>query len=252
MKRKTLNQIRLLLLIFTVSTLISCEKGSSDASSDSGKAGSMARFAIRGNFLYTVDKETLNIFDISTPSNPIYLNNKYIGFDIETIFPYKEHLFIGSQWGMYVYSISDPTNPENLSTYSHIYSCDPVVVNDTLAFVTLRSGSICRTNFDFNQMDVIDISDKYNPELIKSYAMTSPKGLGLDGKHLFVCDAGIKVYDITDPLDLEMIHHITGIQTYDVITNDGILLVTGPSGIFQYDYTNIDSIKKISSIPVNN
>lgn len=241
----------MILLIFITSIIFSCGKDSGSSTSDTGKAGSMARFAIRGNFLYTVDKETLNIFDISAPSNPIYLNNKYIGFDIETIFPYKEYLFIGSQWGMYVYSLADPTNPENLSTYSHVYSCDPVVVNDTLAFVTLRSGSICRTDFDFNQMDVIDISDKYKPGLIKSYSMTSPKGLGLDGKYLFVCDAGLKVYDITNPLDLKMINHIAGIQTYDVIPNDGILLVTGPSGIFQYDYTNIDSIKEISSIPVN-
>lgn len=242
----------MILLIFITSIIYSCEKDSSSSSSDTGKAGSMARFAIKGNYLYTVDKETLNIFDISTPAKPIYLNNKYIGFDIETIFPYKEYLFIGSQWGMYVYSLSDPTNPENLSSYSHIYSCDPVVVNDSLAFVTLRSGSICRTDLDFNQMEVIDISDKYAPQLIKTYSMTSPRGLGLDGKYLFVCDAGLKVYDITNPLDLKMLNHITGIQTYDVIPDDGILLVTGPSGIFQYDYTNIDSIKEISSIPVNN
>ena len=51
-----------------------------------------------------------------------------ISENIETVFIAREHLFIGSMTGMYIYSLVDPVNPEFVSTYWHVTSCDPVVV----------------------------------------------------------------------------------------------------------------------------
>lgn len=241
------------LYIVALNIIVSCSKdtNSTPESSDTGQGGSTSQFTIVGNYMYVVDNQNLKVFDLVNPENPVFFKEKAIGFDIETIFGYRNKLFIGSQWGMYIYDLSIPTAPEFVSEYSHIYSCDPVVANDSLAFVTLRSASDCRAGSQTNQLDVIDISDIYYPKLIDSYAMSSPIGLGIDGDYLFVCDDGIKVLDFSNSNNLFIRDHIYDLETYDVIPNDGILIVTGPDGLYQFDYSNIDSLVLLSSIPIS-
>src|SRR5438309_5041381 len=66
-----------------------------------GVGGSMARFAIVGDRLYTVgNHEGLGIFNISDPSAPNLVIQSFIGFAIETIFPVNDKLFIGASNGM--------------------------------------------------------------------------------------------------------------------------------------------------------
>ncbi|MEO7766646.1 MAG: hypothetical protein ABIS01_04440, partial [Ferruginibacter sp.] len=69
-----------------------------------GVGGSMARFTIVNNYLYTVGQASLAAFNISLPAEPVKENVKSIGWNIETIYPLKDKLFIGSQTGMFIYS----------------------------------------------------------------------------------------------------------------------------------------------------
>ena len=62
-----------------------------------GTGGSMARFGLREDRLYTVDNTDLRVFDVSIPERPLYIRNVPTGnWGIETIFPFGNHLFIGS------------------------------------------------------------------------------------------------------------------------------------------------------------
>ncbi len=214
-----------------------------------GQGGSMARFAISGNFLYAVDHSSLITLDISA-STPVVGNKENIGWMIETIFPYQDHLFIGSQSAMYIYSIANPSSPVETSVYNHLTSCDPVVVEGKYAFVTLREGNICPRGV--NRLEVIDIEDINNPLEVASYSMQSPHGLGIDGDYLFVSEgeSGLKIMDATDPLDIKLIRNITDIKTFDVIPFNNVLMITGESGIIQYDYSDINNISHLSTIPV--
>lgn len=216
------------------------------ASEDNGRGGSLARFAIRGDHLYTVDRNTLNVFDITDAGHPTKMKNVMIGTQIETIFPRENHLFIGSQEGMYIYDISTPTEPKWLSTYQHIISCDPVVADERYAYVTLRSvESVCGRFTD--QLDIVDISDLTNPFLQISYPMTHPKGLGVDGNELFVCDDGLKVFDISHIDSLVMKYHFH-IEANDIIPYRDHLMVIGEDGLYQYSYAN-DTIRYASHLP---
>jgi hypothetical protein len=209
----------------------------------------MARFAISGNHLYTVTESDLRLFDISEPSNPEYSDSINIGFGIETIFPKGQNLFIGSQFGMYIYDISDPENPLKLSNYQHIYSCDPVVVQGNFAFVTLNSNNTwCGRNM--NRLQIVDISDLYNPYLVKEYSMKGPRGLGADGNLLFVCDNGLKVYNISDIYNINLLNHFSNIDAYDVIPNSNLLIMIGSDGLYQYSYSE-DSVSLLSTISIN-
>jgi len=217
-----------------------------------GIGGSMARFTIVNDILYTVGSYNLGVFDISITSEPVQGNQVEIGWSIETIFPYENNLFIGAQNGMYIYDISEPATPEYMSTFQHVTSCDPVVVNDEYAFVTLRSGTVCE-GFT-NQLDIIDIKNLYKPLLIKSYPMDNPHGLGLDGDALFICegDFGLKIFNAKDihEIDKNLIKHYNDINAFDVIPYNENLLMIGLDGLYQYDYSSLDDIEYLSHLPI--
>ncbi len=217
-----------------------------------GVGGSMARFTISNNTLYVVDDFNLRRFNISSPSSPVSTGTSYIGRNIETIFPYNNRLFIGSTNGMFIYDISNPDNPTYVSTYIHGTACDPVVVDDNYAYITLRSGTPCNTSL--NQLEVVNIQNITNPTLSHTVLMSNPHGLGKDGSALFICDgtAGLKVMDATNPVAIPStpVVHVSNIQATDVIPFNKKLLMISDDGLYQYDYTNVQNINMLSRIPV--
>lgn len=220
----------------------------SSSSGGTGTGGSMARFAITGDYLYAVDHNKLTTFDIS--SSAIAVDSYEVGWGIETIFPHKENLFIGSESAMYIFDISNPVSPKQLSRYVHTIACDPVVVEGDFAFVTLRSEGRCPR--DVNRLEVVDIKDLTQPKKMAFYEMKNPHGLGIDDGYLFVSegDHGLKIMDASDPRDIKQLRHIQNLRTYDVIPLNGVLMVTGADGIVQYDYSNINDLEHLSTIPV--
>jgi hypothetical protein len=240
---------------------VSCSGDSGDVPSNNtseGKGGSMARFCIVGDNLFTVDNTSLKMFDIAQPDAPELMSSRTqsLGFGIETIFPMDSLLFIGSQTGMYIWYVSKSGFPQYLSIATHISSCDPVVADGNYAYVTLNSKNVgCgRTT---NVLQIYDVTDLTRPELIKEMrGFTSPMGLGIDGERnrLFICDQGLKVYDITNRILPEQIAdlHTAGVHnvtdSYDVIPldNESLILVAS-NGIYQFDYTG-ESLKFLSKI----
>ncbi len=220
--------------------------------STTGTGGSMARFIIYEDILYVIDQSNLHMFDIGNELAPVSAGSTPIGWNIETVFIAREHLFIGSTTGMYIYSLNDPVNPDYVSSYWHVTSCDPVVVEGNYAYITLRTGNICET--DVNQLEIVDIHKLASPIKIKSYPMHNPHGLGIDKGILFICDgdAGLKVYDASDPLNLNanQLAHFTEINTFDVIPIQTHLIMIGEDGLYQYDYSDVKNINLLSMIPI--
>ena len=162
-----------------------------------------------------------------------------------------DKLFIGSQSGMFVYSISNPDNPVQTGQFNHVRSCDPVIADNKYAYVTLRSGTACQ-GFT-NELDVLSLNNFMNPALLKVYNLTNPHGLSKDGTTLFICDgqAGLKIYDAADVMNLKMLKQIEGIETYDVIALNGNALVVAKDGLYQYDYSSLSNIKLLSKITIS-
>lgn len=210
----------------------------------------MARFTITGNHLYVVNNANLMVYDIAQLTTPVNVGKLALDPGVETIFPFGNHLLIGTQRGMLVYALNDPAKPQMLSRYDHIMSCDPVVAQGNYAYVTLRSGTNCRNGQ--NALDVIDIANMAAPKLLKSYPMTNPHGLGIDGNLLFVTegDYGLKVFDATNPIDLKLLETFSDIRSFDVIPLNKVLIVTGKDGIYQYSYSNPAKLKLLSKLSV--
>ncbi|GAB3521841.1 LVIVD repeat-containing protein [Emticicia fontis] len=223
---------------------------SKDSAANVGKGGSMARFTIANDYLYIVDNQSLKVFRISEPQNPVFIKRVALNTVVETIFPFEGHLLIGTQTGMFIFSISNPESPEKVATYSHIASCDPVVAEGNYAYVTLRSGTNC--NRGLNSLDVVDIRNLQSPQLVKIYPMQNPHGLGVDGNLLFVTegDYGLKVFDKTNPNDLKLIKTFQDFTAFDVIPDANVLIITGKQGIYQYSYNEQNELKLLSKIPI--
>lgn len=225
---------------------------SSASIANAGKAqgGSMARFTIQNNFLYTVTNSLLNVVDISQPQLPSLTNTINVGWGIETIYPFKDKLFLGSTTGMHIFSVANAAVPTRLGMFGHATVCDPVIADDKYAYVTLRNGTRC--SGITNQLDIVDVQNPVASKLVKSYLLTNPRGLSKDGNWLFICDgaAGLKCFDATDANNLQLKKTIAIAETFDVICNNKTLVISAKDGLYQFSYSNINDIKFLSKIGI--
>lgn len=235
---------KILLILLLSACIISCSKDSgtsNNASSSSGTGGSLARFTIVGDYLYLAGFSNISVFDISNGAKPELKNIVSVQGNVETIFPYEDNLFLGSTNGMFIYSLSDPKNPKLLGTASHVRSCDPVVANDSIAFVTLRGGSFCGPATD--GLYIHDIKDILKPELLKLVELPTPSGLGLNDSILYVCQLsnGMSVMNVKKPSEPVLIKKIDDAYFNDVIVYNDLLICYVNTGIRLYDITDAEN-----------
>ena len=240
--------MRKIISVLTILFLIGCSDSDSSGSGEIGQGGSLAVFAIKGNYLYSVDEMKLNVFSLIDKKKPVKVNEIAIGFNIETLFSYGENLYIGSRNGMFIYSVKNPENPSKLSSVQHFTACDPVIANDTHSFVTLNSNTFCGNNI--NVLQVYDTKDLANPKLIHSRTLTHPKGIGFfSNDYLLVCDEVIKIFNIQNPAEPVLVHSIEK-ECFDVIVKNNTLFAIGDNGIYHYElnFNNIKEVKLLSEI----
>lgn len=219
--------------------------GSSSNSGSNGntaQVGSMARFALVNDYLYTVMGLNLNAYNVSDARKPSLTSTQQVGWNIETIYPSGNSLFIGSSSGMYIFDWkSSPERPSAMGQFRHADACDPVVVEGNKAYVTLRSGTAC--NGFTNQMDIVDITNLQAPSLIKTVPFTNPHGLAISNNTVYLCDGpdGLKIMDVSDPLLVadRQLYASEKFNSFDpILLENNVLLVVGPKELRQYNVTD--------------
>lgn len=232
----------------------SFDQSNSSSTGNVSIAGSMARFTIAKNHLYTLDQWRMNVFNLDNPGSPALTSTVDVAGQIETIFPQGDYLFIGANNGMFIYDNTTPQTPEFISQFQHANACDPVFVYGDYAFVTLRDGNRCE-NFN-NELDIVDISDIRNPFLVRAYQMQNPHGLSVTNDVLYLCDGadGLKIFDATDVerITNNQLSHIKGVDSYDIIVlpYNNVAMLIGADGLYQYDASDPSDLKQLSRIPV--
>ncbi len=256
-----MNFHKIILIAAVLISFNSCSQESSSGSNDTSTNainGSYTKILVVGNYLYGIKGNELSTVDIKDKQNTHVVHTQELSFDIESIFHNNGILFIGSSSRLYIYSISHNGVPEqkSVTNYSNfdntITFCDPVVADDKNAYVTL-SGELtgeCNRNFEVRELRIYNIENIENPYLISTTEMHNPKGLGIDGSTLFVCDDtnGLVIFDVSNKENPIELYHFSGFQAYDLIPNDGILLVVAKDQLLQYDYSNLSDIRLLSSI----
>lgn len=221
---------------------------SASTKSVNGVAGSTARLALLNNYLYTVSRSTLTSFNVANAAEPQLGTASNTSVDAETIFAVKNKLFIGGSTGISIFSADNASAPAYEGSFGHFCSGDPVIADDSIAYVTLHTGNWC--NDEMNELDVLDVSNISQPQLIKTYPLTSPNGLSKDGNLLFICDGtdGLKIFDATKANSITQIKSIAINHPTDVICYNKVAFVSAKDGLYQFDYSDINHIKLLSKI----
>ncbi len=243
----------LLMGVIVLVLFSTCSKDSSEAISpgNTGKGGSMARFTISGNYLYIVDSQNLMVYSLADPANPLFLKSMEIGPEIETIFPFRNRLFVGSRTAVYFFSLSDPANPVLESKVSDPVirmRCDPVVANDSMAFATLNASGPCG-GFQ-SILAVYDIRDFNKPVKIAERPLNAPFGLGYKDSILYVCDdaAGLRLFNIrnsSNPIEITILNDANYL---DVIPYEDLLVCWTRKGMRLFDISNPANPKFVTEI----
>jgi hypothetical protein len=228
-----------------------CTKDNQSAAApgnNTGTGGSLARFTIAANYLYIADHSTLEVYDLANPANPVKKPSIYINFGIETIFPYGDKLFIGSRDGMFIYSISNPAQPTKLGSARHVRSCDPVVANDSVAYVTLRGGTPCGTAED--GLYIYDIKNIMTPVQKSLLPLSNPYGVGLRDSVVFVCrgEQGLTVVNAKKANAPAVMQTLRDGSYFDVIPYNNLLICYVARGVIMYDISNLNQIVKLGEV----
>lgn len=214
--------------------------------------GSVNRIVEYDGYVYAVSRGKMNVFKTTTGFTQVF--SESVGWDMETVFPMGDRLFVGTNSSVDIFNISDRENPYLQSSYFHMTSCDPVLpVNETTAYVTLRTGDFSECPGDDNELLVIDISQDEYVEEVQEILMESPYGMSLIGNKLYVGEGtnGMKVFDASDRRNLTLLNTDQSVTAYDVLSHPNrsdVLLIASPDGLIQYQLGINSDLLLISNI----
>ena len=206
------------------------------AGSSNSSIGTVNRIAHTNDHVYVISNSFLTVF--SDNQNLEFIQSEEAGAQMETIYPQENSLYIGTRNSVEIFDIATPSNPRWQSRFNHVQSCDPVLPDGDLAYVTLRTnGTECPG--DINALLVLDISNETRVNELQERGMLRPFGMTKIGDILYVGegDNGLKTFDASNGSELSLINYDSEVQAYDVIahpTRSDIILVASPSGFGQY------------------
>jgi hypothetical protein len=214
----------------------------------SGSGGSYAVFAVIDSYLYYLDGSNVVTLDISNPQSPQQLSQTHVDWSAETLFPTRKYLFVGGESGMYVLDRSNPSNLSEIGTVSHFRAYDPVVVSDTVAFVSLRMGSDPKVVQD--EVLSVSLGSMANPYIISELSLTTPYGLAVSDSLLYVAQGynGFALYNVKDPRQMTAVASWTTPSVKDFIWAGNRLYVMTFGEIMIYDVTNPSAPALLSTI----
>jgi hypothetical protein len=247
------------LLFFVVGALLffACAK---DAASElaSGKSGSITRFAVYQNYMYVLNLNEVQTYDVQDPANPKLVHRLETDYGLETITIYDNTVFLGSSAALYILDISNPAAPKILSKSDRLEilgfnGCDPVVVKGNYAYSTIKViEDVCGRVSAESALVVYDVTDKTAPAAVGIYPLGLPNGLGYSGNHLFVCDEGndtLWVLDISNPLMVSFTDYSLPLtDPIDLIVDGQRMIVSSKTDFQIFDISDVSKIRKVGSI----
>lgn len=251
---------KLFIFSFISLLLFGCNEAGLEGIAPNGQSGSITRFAVHNSFMYVLNPNEIITYSLADPENPEQKSTLETDYGLETIIIYDNTIYVGSRNALYILGIDNPAVPELLAKSDRLDfpfagGCDPVVVKGNYAYSTIKIiQNICGSFNAESVLIVYDVSNKNEPELIGTYPMREPNGLGYKDNYLMVCDTGIDelvLFDISNPNKLVRLNdaNISIDDPMDIIINKNKMIVSTANNFEIYDVTDITNIEAIGSIP---
>lgn len=252
---------RLFYYLFPLLLLLALSACADDSESfqpnqENGLSGSITRFAVHNGFMYSLNPNGINTYDLSQPDNPQLVSTINTDYGLETITIYEGIIYVGSTTSLYILGIDDPARPVILSQTGREEvilgdGCDPVVVRNNYAYSTVKIiNEICGTFNAESQLITFEVSDPRAPQIVSNYPLDEPNGLGYGATHLFVCDQDqVLVFSLDDPADPQPTTFSIAVpQAVDVIVRGDLLLVSSKTAFNFFDISDVSNIQPLSVI----
>lgn len=225
---------------------------------EAGKSGSITRFAVYQDYMYVLNLNEVQTYDIHKRDQPVLVHRLATDYGLETITIYDGAVFLGSRTALYILNIGNPAAPtvqaksDRLSDVG-FSGCDPVVVKGNYAYSTVKIiENVCGIVSAESALIVYDISNKSNPVVVGTYFLDIPNGLGYKDNYLFVCDEGsdrLRVFDISNPLSLSELPYSVNLTDPNDLIVDGERVIVSTKTDFQiFDVSDVVKIKKLGQI----
>ncbi len=225
---------------------------------NTGKSGSITRFAIHQDYMYVLNFNEVQTYDIQQKNHPKLVHTLPTDDGLETITVYDGTVFLGSTTALYILNIDNPAAPSILSQSDRLTDigftgCDPVAVKDNYAYSTIKIVlNACGRVSATSALVVYDITNKSAPVVVGTYDLDIPNGLGYKDNYLFVCDEGsdqLRIFDITNPKMLVETGYTLDItDPYDLIVDGQKIIVSSKTDFQIFDISTITQIRKLGQI----
>jgi hypothetical protein len=250
--------MRNLLVIACIALLYTACSKENAALESTGKSGSITRFAVYQNYMYVLNLNEVQTYDLTQKEKPVLVHRLPTDYGLETITIYDNTIFLGSRNALYILNISNPAVPAIQSKSDRLSDigftgCDPVVVKGNYAYSTIKIiQNFCGSISAQSALVVYDISDKSAPFVVGTYPLEMPNGLGYKDNFLFICDEGsdqLRVFNISNPLEItETSHSFPITDPYDLIIDGPKMIVSSKTDFQVFDISDIIQIKKLGQI----
>ncbi len=146
--------------------LFACSKDAALSEAGAGQSGSITRFAVFQHYMYVLNLNEVQTYDISQKEHPVLVHRLATDYGLETITIYDNAVFLGSTTALYILDVSDPAAPKIQSKSERLSDigfsgCDPVAVKGNYAYSTIKTIlNICGTASAQSDLVVYDITDK--------------------------------------------------------------------------------------------
>jgi len=195
-------------------------------------------------YALTLDAEQVNSIPVPTDVTPNQLFCKP-----SKLYRSHSHVFMTGEYGLWIYSMSDPSNPE-------FVRFDHIDVGDDAEMWNYRLWNIVPQDDGYSDINMIDLTDNVNPVMHNELLnLLSPLGdLTLDSQHLYVGrpnlpGVGATVYDIhTDmlnPTEVTTINFAAQTEFLDIIRptqSSRSLLTATDNQIYSWDIDDVGAI----------
>ncbi len=201
----------------------------------SGQSGTTNRFIVKEDKMYILTASGIDEYNAQLEE---LKSTRVPAQGLETIFERNDHIYIGSQSAMLVYSVENDQLVHK-GTFRHQIACDPVLpVSDDIAYVTTRAGGTCPGDENILYVVSTDLRTGSFSEA-QIINMLNPFGMALSQDMLFVAegDRGLTIFDATTRSNLKMLKRHSNIVAYDVLphpTRTDVILIASGDKIDQY------------------
>ncbi|MFX1317904.1 MAG: Loki-CTERM sorting domain-containing protein [Promethearchaeota archaeon] len=198
--------------------------------------GNARRLALHGNTLFVADETGgVQIIDVTSPAHPTHIATIGIPmvWDLDL---YAGVLVVGADTGVLTYRVGNLTpSLAHIGSIAGGYDYNDIRIQGNVAFIAAGESGLLS----------VDISDPAHPVYLDNHT-TAPgrfyRRLDIQGHLAFVCDApfgGVRVYDISDPSNLQYLSTYTLSYPYDVaVAGDVIFVADGTYGVYLLNASN--------------